>query len=48
VEAIDIEPFFQWKLNKIEIENNIEIWGHSWCCWKAPGKLDLIEFISQF
>jgi hypothetical protein len=43
-----IEPFFQCKLNKIKIENNIGIWGHSWCCWKALGKLDLIEFISQF
>jgi len=30
-----IEPFSQWKLNKIETENCIEIWGRSWCCWKA-------------
>jgi hypothetical protein len=41
-----IEPFFQWIiffLTKI----CIGIWGHSWCCWKALDKLDLIEFISQ-
>jgi len=43
-----IEPFFQCKLSKIEIKNNIGIWGRSWCCWKALGKLDLIEFSSQF
>jgi hypothetical protein len=24
-----IEPFFQWKFNKIEIENCIRIWGCS-------------------
>jgi hypothetical protein len=40
-----IEP----KLNKIESENSIGIWGgHSWCCWKALGESDLVEFISQF
>jgi hypothetical protein len=42
-----IEPFSQLK-NKIETENCIGIWGHSWFCWKARSKLDLIEFISQF
>ncbi len=30
-----IKPFVQWKLNKIEIENRIGIWGCSSCCWKA-------------
>jgi hypothetical protein len=24
------------------------ILGHSWCCWKALGKSDIIDFISQF
>ncbi len=43
-----IEQFFQWELNKIETENCIRIWGHSWCCWKAFNERDLIEFISQF
>jgi len=43
-----IEAFSQWKLNKIESENSIEIWGHSWCCWKALGESDFMEFISQF
>jgi hypothetical protein len=43
-----IEQFSQGKLNKIETENCIGIWGHSWCCWKALGESDLIEFISQF
>jgi hypothetical protein len=43
-----IEPFSQQKLNKIKTENCIGIWGHSWCCWKALGKSDLIDFISQF
>jgi hypothetical protein len=41
------EPFSQWKLNKIETENCIQIWGCSWCCWKALGKSDCVEFISQ-
>jgi hypothetical protein len=27
-----IESFSQWKLNKIETENCIGIWGGSWCC----------------
>jgi hypothetical protein len=31
-----IEPFSQWKLNKLETENNIGIWKHSWCCLKRP------------
>jgi hypothetical protein len=43
-----IEPFSQWKLSKIKTENCIGIWGRSWCCWKALGKSNLIEFISQF
>jgi hypothetical protein len=44
-----IEQFSQWKLNKIETENCIWIWGHSWWCWwKAHSQSDLIEFISQF
>jgi hypothetical protein len=43
-----IEPFSQQKLNKITTENCTGIWGHSWCCWKALGKSDLIDFISQF
>jgi hypothetical protein len=43
-----IESFSQWKLNKIQTKNCTGIWGHSWCCWKAFGESDLIEFISQF
>ncbi len=51
-----IEPFSQWKYNKIKITNFIGIWGCYWCCWKALSKVtrsfkpqsDLIEFISQF
>jgi hypothetical protein len=43
-----IEPFSQWKLNKVETENCIGIWRYSWCCWRPLGKSDLIEFISQF
>jgi hypothetical protein len=39
-----IEPFSQWKFNKIEIENCIGICRCSWCCWKALGEPDLIEF----
>jgi hypothetical protein len=42
-----IEPFFQWKLNKIENKSCIGICGCSWCCGKACSKSDLIEFISQ-
>ncbi len=41
-----IEPFSQWKLNKII--NCIGIWECSWYCWKALGESDLIKFISQF
>jgi hypothetical protein len=43
-----IEQFFQWKLNKIEIENCIGIWGCSSCCvvsWESLDKSDLIEFL---
>jgi hypothetical protein len=43
-----IEPFFRWKLNKIETENCIAIWGPSWCYWKSLGESDLIELISRF
>jgi len=43
-----IEPFFQWKLNKIKTENCIGIWKHSWCCWKALDESNLIKFTSQF
>jgi hypothetical protein len=43
-----IEPFSQWKWNKIKTENCLGIWGCSWCCWKALGDSDLIKFISQF
>jgi hypothetical protein len=42
-----VEPFSQWKLNKLETKNCIEIWRHSWC-WKTLGESNLIEFISQF
>jgi hypothetical protein len=43
-----IEPFSQWKLNKIATENCIGIWGHSKSYyWKALTESDLIEFISQ-
>jgi hypothetical protein len=34
-----IEPFSPWKINKIETENYIGIWGHSWCYWKALGQV---------
>jgi hypothetical protein len=51
-----IEPFSQWKLNKIKIENCIGIWGCYWHCWKALSRAmrsfkpqsDLIKVISQF
>jgi hypothetical protein len=45
-----IEPFSQWKLNKIKTENTVlEFWGGcSWCYWKALGESDFIEFISHF
>jgi hypothetical protein len=43
-----IESFSQWKLNKIETGNFIEICRRSWCFWKAFDKLDLVERISQF
>jgi len=42
-----IEPFSQWKLNKIETEKSIGIWKLSSCCWRALGESDLIEFISK-
>jgi hypothetical protein len=37
-----IKHFFQGKLNKIEMEKCIGIWGCSWCYWKALNKSDLI------
>ncbi len=43
-----IEPFSQWKINKVKIENYITIWGCSWCCPNALDEADLLEFISQF
>jgi hypothetical protein len=43
-----VEPFFQWKLSKIETQHYIGIWGCSWCCQKAFDKTDLMEFIPQF
>jgi hypothetical protein len=43
-----IEPFSQWKLNKIEIENYIGIWGHLWCCWKTFGESNLINYFTIF
>ncbi len=43
-----LNHFLNIKLNKIKTENFTGIWGHSWCCWKALGNSDLIEFISQF
>jgi hypothetical protein len=36
------------KSNQIKTENCIGIWGCSWCCCKALGKSDLIEFNSQY
>jgi hypothetical protein len=41
-----IEPFFHRIFWKTKIENYIEIWGHSWYCWKALTKFDLINLIS--
>jgi len=43
-----IEPFSQWKLNKLKTENYIGMWKHSWCCWNALSESDLIKLISQF
>jgi len=40
-----IEPFFHWIFWKTKIENYIRIWGHSWYCWKAFTKFDLIKLI---
>jgi hypothetical protein len=39
-----IEPFFHWIFWKTKIENYI--WRHSWYCWKALTKFDLIKLIS--
>jgi len=45
VEAID----YSMKIKlKSKLKTVLEFGGHSWCCWKAPGKSDLIELISQF
>jgi hypothetical protein len=35
-----IEPFFQRNINNI--------WGHSWCCWKALSKSYLFNLIRKF
>jgi hypothetical protein len=35
-----IKQLFQWKLIKIKIEKSIEIWGGSWCYWKALNNSD--------
>jgi hypothetical protein len=43
---IIIESFSQWKLYKIKSENRIGIRKHSWCCWKAFGKSDLIKCVT--
>jgi hypothetical protein len=43
-----IEPFFQWKPNKIGTEQCIGIWGCFLVFWKALGESGLIEFLSQF
>jgi hypothetical protein len=44
-----IELFCRWKLNKIETEIYIVIWGWVFlCCWKVFGESDLVEFTSQF
>jgi hypothetical protein len=43
-----IEPFSEWKLKRIEIENYIGTSGHYWCCWKALSKKYLTGFISHF
>jgi hypothetical protein len=40
-----IKPFFHWFFWKTKIENYIGIWGHSWYCWKALTKFDLIKLI---
>jgi hypothetical protein len=41
-----------WLLNHFVNENHkkskLKTWGCSWCCCKALGKSDLIEFIPQF
>jgi hypothetical protein len=42
-----IEPFSQWKLNKIKTENIIEILGAFFVLLERPlTKSDLVEFIS--
>ncbi len=49
VEAIDYWIIFPMIIFlKIKAKNSIVIWGSSWCYWKALGKSDLIDFISQF
>ncbi len=37
--------FIDW-FSKTKIENYIQIWKHSWYCWKALTKFDLIKLIS--
>ncbi len=43
---LSIEPFFIENIFKTKIENYIQLWGHSWYCWKALAKFDLITMIS--
>ncbi len=45
-EAIDYWTIFS--INKLETENYIGIWKHSWCCWKGLSESDLIKLFSQF
>jgi hypothetical protein len=39
-----VEPFSQWKLNNIKTESWFEIWGRSWCYWKALEKSNFNKF----
>ncbi len=48
VEFIDYWTIFSWIFWKIKIENYIEIWGHSWYCWKTLTKFDLKKLICKY
>jgi hypothetical protein len=48
VEAIDYWTIFSMKIKYIRKNIYIRIWGHSLCCWKAVGELDLIELFHNF
>jgi hypothetical protein len=48
VEALGCWIIFSMKIESNQNWTNYEIWGHSWCCWKALGESDLLDFISQF